>query len=120
MESVFKPFKSDPTHIFRMSWVADYPDPDNFLNFLVSGSANNYVKWSNKEFDRLVAKGIVTADQDKRRDIYLRAQKLIVEEDFPAFPVFYLVEHKLINKRVKNYPLNALNEQRWEAVELVE
>ena len=110
--------KVDPPSIFRMGWVADYPDPDNFLNLMTTYSANNHTRWKNKEFDQIVEEGVGQLDRDKRRAIYSRAQKLMMEEDYPAMPLYTSVRHKLINKRVENYPVNPLDRLIFKAVSL--
>ncbi|MFN8541435.1 MAG: hypothetical protein U0232_28665 [Thermomicrobiales bacterium] len=38
---------------FELSWIADYPDPENFLAVLFgSGSAENHTGYSNPAFDK--------------------------------------------------------------------
>ncbi len=101
--------KTDPPSIYRMGWVADYPDPDNFLNLMTSSSSQNHTRWKNPAFDKLVEQGVSELDKDKRRAIYSRAQKILVEDDVPALPLFSSVRSKLIDQRVQNYPVNALD-----------
>lgn len=49
----------------RASWLADYNDPDNFLNLLVSGVQMNYGRWSNPEYDKLIKDGNAETDPDE-------------------------------------------------------
>ncbi|MGE3973170.1 MAG: peptide ABC transporter substrate-binding protein [Bdellovibrionales bacterium] len=110
--------KVDPPAIFRMGWSADYPDPDNFINLMTTFSAQNYTRWKSKDYDQLVEEGVGQLDKEKRRAIYSRAQKMLVEEDNPVIPLYTSVRHKLINKRVKNYPVNSLDKLIWKNVQL--
>ncbi len=104
--------------MFRMGWQADYPDPDNFINLMTSYSTNNYTKWKNEKFDQLVEKGISEVDKDKRRKIYQEAQKILLEKDTAAMPLFSSVHHMLVSDRIENYPVNAMNILDFKDVEI--
>lgn len=108
--------QTDTPHIFRMGWQADYPDPDNFINLMMSNSGNNRTGWGNKEFDQYVIKAVSEMDKEKRRELYLNAQKILVEQDIPAIPLFSTVHHKLVSGRVKNYPINAIDQLDYKQV----
>lgn len=110
--------KSNTPEMFRMGWQADYPDPDNFINLMASYSANNHTKWGNDKFDKLINKGIVEMDKTKRRAIYSKAQKILVEDFVPALPMYTPVRHKLVSKRVQNYPINSMDELDYQKVKL--
>jgi oligopeptide transport system substrate-binding protein len=101
--------KTDPPQVFRFGWQGDFPDPDNFLNLMVSHSDNNHTKWKNLRFDELVAKGAGTLDREERKKIYSEAQKILVEEDVPVVPLYIGVTHLLISERTENYPVNAMS-----------
>ncbi len=101
--------KADAHSMFRMGWVADYPDPDNFLNLMISSSQNNRSRWKNKDYDKLITQAASELDKEKRRGIYQKAQKILVEDDVPAIPLFTSVHHYLVSDRVENYPANVLN-----------
>lgn len=103
---------NDTPALFRMGWLADYPDPDNFMALMTSYSDNNYTGWKSKAYDELVEHGATTADKDKRRGIYAQAQKLLTETDVSVIPLYSDVRPCLWSDRVQNPPVNALN--RWE------
>lgn len=110
--------KTDPPHIFRMGWLADYPDPDNFLSLITSYSENNYTGWKNLEFDKFIAEGAATADPAKRKSIYSRAQEILVEQDVPVAPIYTAVSHFMISPRVKNFPATSLDRFLFKGVSL--
>jgi len=64
-------------------------------------------------------KCVTSVNKDERKRIYKQAQKIIVETDLPVLPVYSMVEHLLISKRVKNYPMNPMSNFIWKDVELV-
>ncbi|MCB0415231.1 MAG: peptide ABC transporter substrate-binding protein [Bdellovibrionales bacterium] len=113
-----KSLKVDPPHIYRMGWLADFPDPDNFLNLVTSYSENNYSGWGNPKFDKLIEKAVSITDKDERRKIYREAQRILVEQDVPVVPIYSMVDHMLISDRVKNYPVNSMSRFVYKDVEV--
>ena len=60
-----------PGAIYRTGWVADFPDPDNFLFPLFhSQSTNNYANYSNPAVDRLLEQARSEGDYLKRIELY--------------------------------------------------
>ncbi len=102
---------NDTPSLFRMGWLADFPDPDNFMNVMTSYSDNNYTGWKNKHYDELIEAAASSLDKEKRREIYKEAQKLLTETEVPVVPVFSDVRPILLSERVQNFPLNSIN--RW-------
>jgi len=70
--------------MFRMGWVADIPDADNFLYILLDskqrGAPGNYSGYSNPEFDRLVRKARVSLDEEHRIELYKKADRIAIED----------------------------------------
>lgn len=109
---------SDPPDMFRFGWAADYPDPDTFFTLLTTFSENNHSRWKNPTFDALVAEGRSEIDPVKRRAIYLKAQKIVTEQDVPVIPIYSKVEATLISPRVENFPLNSMSIRTYKGVRL--
>jgi oligopeptide transport system substrate-binding protein len=69
---------------FQNTWLADYPDPDNWLYQLLHssnfGEKGNICRWRNAEFDQLVAQAQVSPDVTTRTDLYRRAEKIVIAE----------------------------------------
>lgn len=78
--------------MFRMGWVVDYLDPDNFLyvNLHSSniGEKGNYARYSNAEADKLMAEARIATDPAKRIELYQKAEQIIVD-DAPWLFLFY-------------------------------
>ncbi len=110
--------KSNTPHIYRMGWVADFPDPDNFLNLMTSYSDNNHTNWGNPQFDTLIKKAVSVDKKEERRELYSKAQKILTEQDVPVIPIYSGVSHLLINKRVQNYPMNVMGRRKFKEVVL--
>ncbi|RLG99124.1 ABC transporter substrate-binding protein [Candidatus Bathyarchaeota archaeon] len=67
---------------FRVGWIADYPDPHNFVHpFMHSeGAFAAWQHYKNPHVDELIEEGIKTIDPDKRREIYYELQRIYVED----------------------------------------
>jgi len=89
--------------MFSLGWIADYPDPQNFLDIkLHSGSSNNETQYSNPEVDALLEQARTEKDEAERTRLYQEAERLIVE-DAPWVPLFHGQDSVLIKPYVKNY-----------------
>lgn len=74
--------------VFVVGWGADYPDPHNFaFPYLHSeGFYSKYIGYNNPEADRLIKKGIETADTTAREKIYHQLQDMWAR-DIPGVTV---------------------------------
>lgn len=63
---------------FRSGWIGDYPDPDNFLFFLLNSSAQTIfaIGYRNEELDQVTAEARVSIDPEHRVQLYRRAERL--------------------------------------------
>jgi oligopeptide transport system substrate-binding protein len=91
----------------RYAWIADYPDPLTFLAIFTTRDGNNDGKYSNPEFDALVAKSKATADWEQRRAIAIEAEKVLMK-DHAIAPVFFYAEPILVQTTVKGFVRNSL------------
>ncbi|TRO96560.1 peptide ABC transporter substrate-binding protein [Glycocaulis profundi] len=93
-------------------WIADYNDAYNFL-FLgeTQSIPMNYARWSNEEFDRLVAEANLEADAGERGRLLSEAEQLLLDE-MPYIPGYYLVNRSLVNPNVTGWEHNQLKINR--------
>jgi len=77
-----------------LGWSADVPDTDNFLRPLLHsdsaqvGAANNISFYRNAEVDALLDDSRRTHDEERRADLFRRAQERIFR-DVPMVPLVY-------------------------------
>jgi len=91
--------------MFELGWVADYPDPENFLKIqFYSGSTNNHSQYANAEVDGLLEEADTEADEAARLSLYQQAEQIIVNEA-PWIPLFHDKFSVLIKPYVKGYLL---------------
>ena len=96
--------------VARAGWGADYADPENFLNLLVSSNTSfNYGKWKNEEFDALMKQSYEETDPAKRMEILSKAESIMLAEQ-PVAPLMFKADLWLVSDKVEGFSPNAVNE----------
>ncbi len=107
--------QSDSMQVFRYSWTADMPDPDNFLRPLFGSiSSVNFSGYSNKAVDALLMEAAATVDEVKRAGLYQSVERKVMEE-YPIIPLFYLSIDRVYQSWVNGINSSPLG---WQAVRL--
>lgn len=70
-------------------WSPDYNDPMTYLDMFATGNGNNYGKYSNPEYDKLIADATKEVDKVKRQEMLMTAEKLVCQEDAAIFPLYF-------------------------------
>lgn len=92
---------ADDPQLYSIGWIADYPDPENFLDLLFhSNSGLNYMHYSNSKVDMLLESARVETSQQRRQELFLEAEQLIVS-DAPWVPLWNSVDYVLTKPYVK-------------------
>jgi len=99
---------------FRLGWIADYPNPENFLNLLygksipASGpSTINSTRFKNSEFDRLFEAALSEVDRTKTNQLFADAENLAIQ-DAPMVCLYYDEDYHLLQPNVHDFPANAM------------
>lgn len=88
---------------FAIGWIADYPDPENFLDLLFhSRSVENHTAYSNPEVDELLETARVESDSDIRMEMYQAIEQTIVD-DAPWLPLYFGQSYYLVKPEVKGF-----------------
>jgi peptide/nickel transport system substrate-binding protein len=99
-------------NFFRKSWMADYPDAENYLalfyskNFTPHGP--NYTHFKNFQYDKLYEMSQLETNDSTRYHLYQEMDKIIIEEA-PIVPLYYDQVVRLTQGNVKDLGINALN-----------
>ncbi|MDZ4148510.1 MAG: ABC transporter substrate-binding protein [Flavobacteriaceae bacterium] len=103
---------------FRGSWIADYPDAQNYLSLFYSENfapgGPNYTHFKNENFDKLYRKSFLETHDSIRFDLYQKMDSIIISEA-PVVPLYYDVVTRFIQKNVEGLgtnPINLLNLKR--------
>ena len=107
---------SSTAAFFRASWIADYPDAENYLSVFYSKNPAppNYTRYKSAAFDEAFEKAIKEDNDSLRYKLYQRADQVMID-DAPVVPLWYDKVVRLVQPTVKGFPPNALNllELRW-------
>jgi methyl-accepting chemotaxis protein/ABC-type transport system substrate-binding protein len=76
--------------VIRTGWVADYPDPDNYLYALCNSAAQTVfgLGYENPDLDAVTDRARRTIDPDRRLELYQQAEEILYR-DPPLVPLFY-------------------------------
>jgi len=105
----------DAPQIFRLGWMAEYPDPENYLLSLHSTKGTNLIRWNNSEFDQLVEQAAFETDPEKRKELYLRAEEILCVDEAGIIPIYYYTRVVLTKPYVERTyaPLGGQHIDRW-------
>ena len=93
---------------FEITWIADYPDPENFLGVLFgANSGENHTGYNNPEVERRLAAAAAERDPARRRALYLEIQQIILD-DAVIIPSSNAIDYTLIKPHVKGLPITPL------------
>ncbi|MCL1857296.1 MAG: ABC transporter substrate-binding protein [Kiritimatiellaeota bacterium] len=106
------------SQLFRVGWVADYPDAENFLQLFYGKNASpgpNRCNYANPAFDALYEEAVTTLDETRRLALYRELQD-ILREDCPWVYLYHrravmLLHDRLDNVLLHDFPYGA--EQHW-------
>ncbi len=97
---------------FRGSWIADYPDAENYLSLFYSKnfcpSGPNYFHYTNLEIDKLYTSSLTITNDSIRTKLYNIIDKKIMD-DAPVVVLFYDRSIRLVQNNITNLPTNPLN-----------
>ncbi len=95
---------------FRGSWIADYPDAENYLSVFYSRNPAppNYTRYKNTYFDKAYDKALQEKNDSVRYELYRRADQLMIN-DAPIIPLWYDMVIRLQHPYVKDFIANSLN-----------
>ena len=114
--------KEGNENIYRASWLQDYPDANNFLNDTFGAGQNfnemidwpvnktssggpDYVPGSNPNYDKfyeLVQQAAVEKDPQKRVDLYVQAEKILIWDECVLAPLYWYSGPILLRPEIKD------------------
>ena len=115
VETVQKAFLLDMTAnsravFFRGSWIADYPDAENYLSVFYSKNPAppNYTRYKNPRYDALFEKALLEVNDSVRYKLYQQADQVMIE-DAPVIPLWYDKVVWLVQPGLTGFKPNPLN-----------
>lgn len=97
---------------FRASWIADYPDAENYMSLFYSlnhsPNGPNYTFYTNQIFDGLYEEAQRSEEVSARSMLNKRMDSLLIH-DAPVVPLYYDEVVRFIPKGIEGLEPNALN-----------
>jgi len=97
---------------WRGGWIADYPDPENFLNLFYSknigsnSAISNPFRYKNTSFDNTLEMAMKESNPIKRTKYFMQCDQQIVDEAV-VMHLYHADFMTMINNRVKNFHTNS-------------
>lgn len=100
--------------IVHAGWGPDYNDPMTYLDIWLTGGGNNHTAWSNAEYDKLISDAVTEADFDKRTEILIQAEKILLDE-MPVGPLWNRKQDYVCSERLNGVSRTAFSDLnlRW-------
>lgn len=105
--------------VARHGWLGDYNDPISFLDMWVTGGGNNDANYSNKEYDKLIAKIKVTSDKEERMSLMHQAEDILAE-DMPVLPLYFYTDLYLKADKLEGFYSSPLGFKNFMYTTIVE
>ncbi len=103
---------SGELEVFRASWIADYPDAENFLSPYYSKNHTpngpNYTHFKNDTFDKLYEESFLITEAKLREQHYAKMDSIIMAHA-PIVPLYYDEVVRFTQKNVKGLTNNPQN-----------
>ena len=105
-------FSSGQASLFRASWIADYPDPENFLSLFYSINKSpigpNYTHFENNLFDSLYRFSFNQNNILDRCKLFNQMEQIILDEAI-FVPLYYDYAIRLVSNNIEGMSINAMN-----------
>ena len=103
---------SGKLELFRASWIADYPDAENYLSLFnsknFSPNGPNYTHFENPVYDELYQEALSTVSSTLRYEKYREMDAMAMKE-FPIIPLYYDQVIRFLQKDVIGMEINPIN-----------
>lgn len=106
---------------FRLGWVADYPDPESFLNLYygklvprdpTAASPLNSTRYRIPRYDALFEAARSQLDRHHRNELFAQAEQVAIA-DAPMLLLFYDEDYRLLQPYVRGYRNNAMDRRQY-------
>ena len=119
-ESFLYHLKEEKDEMFYLGWIADYPDPQDFLDLLFyTDSDGNAGEYSNPGIDARLEIARTEQDSDRRLGMYQEIEERLVS-DAACLPLWFGRNYLLVKPYIKDYQISPLGYPRLKDVHLKE
>ena len=95
---------------FRASWIADYPDAENYLSVFYgkNPAPPNYTRFNNAAFNSLYTQALATTNDSLRFKMYQQMDNIIINQA-PIVPLWYDMAIHVVHTNITGFYPNSLN-----------
>ena len=81
--------------VCRAGWIADYADPNSYLDLFITDGPQNNTGWGNPEYDLLIEEAKYEQNPRQRLDLLRQAEAILMDE-LPIIPIYSYVNTHLV------------------------
>ncbi len=100
-------------NVWRMGWGMDYPDANNIHAELFTSDVGAAALVHNAEYDQLIKDAAIERDPAKRQEMYVQAEKILVQDLAGVIPIYWSAENLLINPALHPVLAGSFNREFW-------
>ena len=93
----------------RRGWIADYNDPNTYIDMFVTGGEQNSTGWGSAEYDQLVEDAAKEPDDQVRMQMLQQAERILMDE-LPILPIYSYVSKNMVKPYVRGLYNNVQDE----------
>jgi len=103
--------------VIRRAWIADYNDPNTFLDMFTSTNGNNNTGFANPAYDQLVTAAAKERDPAKRKKLLHGAEAILMDE-LPIVPIYFYITKNMWKPEVQGLYDNVRDTHPYNRVKL--
>ncbi len=109
--------QSHDFQLVRLGSIADYADPQVFLENWESHNENDYAQWSDPRYDRLFQDALAARGNAERYAIFQKMDAILVDQ-CPVIPIYDYTRTYAMSPRVRGWWPTLLDDHPWKYVYL--
>jgi ABC-type oligopeptide transport system substrate-binding subunit len=92
--------------IGRGGWIADYNDPNTFLDMWMTDNDNNQTGWGERKYDEMIKSAARELDPKIRMHIFNHAEDYLINNQMPIMPIYFYVNRNVVATKVRGMEYN--------------
>jgi oligopeptide transport system substrate-binding protein len=117
-KTYLKTVQTDPPPLFRLGILSPFMDPIQILESFTTGDPNNYLKWSDPDYDRLVREIAALAPGPARERKIREAEEVLVDREAIVVPIYHYVQNHVVAARVQGFKVNPFGVIRFDELRI--
>lgn len=103
--------------IARDGWIADYLDPNTFLDLFQADTLNNHPGWVDPTYSKLLGEANREADPARRMELLAKCESILIDQ-MPVLPLYFYASVKLQKPYIAGWYDNPLDQHQLKYVSI--